>query len=126
MREHRDTEKDAMAYQLTREQLASITDVELAFGEQRLLPDWSEVPQAFQKGNVYTNLAEAIFFGSKLPVGTIEFREGFQDAKVGEDLQRCVRAHLKSWGPKHEHKIAGVGFMIAQVCEIRVEADKAA
>lgn len=115
-----------MSYVLTREQLGSITDIELAFSADRLLPDWEDVPQDFRNGNVYTKLAEAIFFAKPLPDGEVLIREGFRDETALGDLQRCVRAHLASWGPKHEHKIAGVGFLIAQVCEITSAAPVAA
>ncbi|RQV01610.1 hypothetical protein DF039_36975 [Burkholderia cenocepacia] len=106
--------------------MASINDAEMAFSTERLLPDWSDVPAEFRNGNVYTRIAEAIFYGTKLPDGEVTFRDGFRDDEAASDLQRCVRAHLQSFGPKHEHKIAGVGYMIAHVCEVKEGAAKAA
>ncbi|KQW19801.1 MULTISPECIES: hypothetical protein [Pseudomonas] len=103
-----------MAYSLTPEQIASITKPEVAFSTERLLPAWADIPDEFKNGNIYTELASAIFYGTKLPPGTIEFNEGF----TPEALNNCVRAHLQSFGPKHEHKIAGVGFMIASACTL--------
>lgn len=99
-----------MAYTVTPEQMASITDAEMAFSTMRLLPSWDEIPEEFRRGNIYTKLAESIFFGRELPVCEIMMNPGF----APESLNRAVRAHLQSWAPKHEHKIAGVGFMIAQ------------
>lgn len=52
----------------------------------------------------------AVFSGRELPECEIEMNDGFSP----EALNRGARAHLQSWGPKHEHKIAGVGYMIAQ------------
>lgn len=99
-----------MPYTLTPAALASITDLEAAFSTMRLLPAWEEIPEGFRRGNRYTELAAAIFYGWELPKGGIEMKEGFDP----QALNRAVRAHLQSFGPKHEHKIAGVGFMIAQ------------
>lgn len=103
-----------MAYTLTPEQIASITMPELAFSTERLLPAWDDIPEDFKRGNIYTELASAIFYGTAIPQGTLALNEGFD----GEALNKCVRAHLKSFGPKHEHKMAGVGYMIACACTL--------
>lgn len=99
-----------MSYTVTPEDMSSITDVEMAFSADRLLPAWEDIPNEFRSGNLYTKLAEAICFGWTLPECEIEMKDGFEP----ETLNRAVRAHLQSFGPKHEHKIAGVGYMIAQ------------
>lgn len=98
---------------ITPEQAGSITDVEMAFSCDRFLPGWESIPQEFRKGNHYTRLAEAIMFRSPLPDGNIEVKDGF----TVEMLQRVTLSHLASYGPKHEHKIAGVGYLIASMCE---------
>jgi len=41
-------------------------------------------------------------------------KEGF----TPEMLNRAVRSHLQSYGPKHEHKIAGVGYMMSRACTL--------
>lgn len=97
-----------MAYVLTTEQIGSISDLELAFSTERLLPSWEVIPEDFKNGNHYTKLASAIFNDDELP-GAIELREGV----TPEMLNRCIRAHLRSFSPGHSHKIAGVGYMIA-------------
>lgn len=99
-----------MTYQLTPEQINSITDVEFAYSTDRLLPALEDIPEDFRlpRGNIYTQLASAIFFGKEMPDCRIELKEGVEPEK----LKRCIRAHLQSWAPKHEHKIAGVGYMI--------------
>lgn len=97
----------------TPQDLATISDLDIAFGTERLLPAWEDLPQEFKTGNDYTRLAEAIFYGRPLS-GRIEFKEGFEP----EQLNRVVRAHLRSFAPKHEHKIAGVGYLIAQAAEL--------
>ncbi len=99
-----------MTYTVTPDEIASISDAEMAFSTERLLPSWEDIPEEFQRGNLYTELATAIFYGLDLPACEIEMKEGFEP----QALNRAVRAHLQSFGPKHEHKIAGVGYMIAQ------------
>ncbi len=101
-----------MAYTLTPEQVRSVTDVEQAFGTTRLLPDWDDIPTDFKEGNSYTALADAIFYGRPLPKGTLELVDGVSLA----DLNKCVRAHLQSFEPKHEHKMAGVGYLMSCAC----------
>lgn len=103
-----------MSYQLTPEQIGSITDLEAAFSTERLLPSWEDIPDEFKEGNIYTQLVEAIFYGWTMPECRIELHEGVE----AEKLNRCIRAHIASWGPKHEHKIAGVGYMISCACTL--------
>lgn len=110
-----------MAYTLTPEQIESITMPEVAFSTARLLPAWEDIPDDFKQGNIYTALAASIFYGTKLPPGVIEFNEGV----TPEALNKCVRAHLQSFGPKHEHKIAGVGYMIASACKLEPTGSEA-
>ncbi|QOX05563.1 MULTISPECIES: hypothetical protein [Xanthomonas] len=104
----------ATPYTLTPEDLASVSDVEVAFATERLLPAYEHIPQEFKAGNLYTQLASAIFYGQPLPDARLELKTGFS----AEALRRAVQAHLGSWGPKHEHKIAGVGYMIACACAL--------
>lgn len=103
-----------MSYTLNASDLASITDIEVAFGTTRLLPKLEDIPEEFSKGNLYTELAEAIFYGHPLPCCEIEMKEGVDPCL----LKRTVRAHLCSFEPKHEHKIAGVGYMISRVATL--------
>lgn len=106
-------------YEVTPENIASITDAELAFGTTRLLPSEADIPKEFWDGNIYTKLASAIFYNTPLPNGVVSFHDGFdKDAVV-----KAVRAHLASFGPEHNHKIAGVGYMMACVSEV-VSADQ--
>lgn len=109
-----------MPYSLTPEDVVSITDVECAFSTTRLLPAVEDIPAEFksQRGNVYTRIADSIFMGTALPEAEIEMKEGFEPGSVN----RCVRAHLSSWSPKHQHKIAGVGFMISMTMDVTEKA----
>ena len=107
-----------MTYTLTPEQLESITPAEMAFSTTRLLPELKDIPKEFLTGNVYTRLVNALFYGRPLPEGDIEMREGFSS----EALNRAVRAHLQSWSPKHEHKMAGVAYMVSCACTLTLDS----
>lgn len=98
-----------MTYSLTPEMINSITMPEIAFSTARLLPAWDDIPKDFKQGNIYTALAEALLYEWEMPACTIELHAGVE----AEKLNVCIRAHLASCGPKHEHKIAGVGYMIS-------------
>jgi hypothetical protein len=102
-----------MSYCLTPEDLTTISRPEMVFGTQRLLPAWQDLPDEFKKGNEYTRLVEALFYGRPIS-GCIQMKSGFDP----EPLNRAVQAHLRCFGPKHEHKIAGVGYLIAQAAEL--------
>lgn len=104
-----------MSYKVTREQLNSITDAEMAFGTERLLPPWSEIPDEFKGRNRYTELLDALFAGSPMPQYELRFLPGFEDQGAPAAINRVVRAHLTSYGPKHEHKIAGLAFLMSLV-----------
>ena len=64
--------------------------------------------------NLYTQLAEALFDRHPLPPALIEFRHGFDS----QQLRRIVLSHLRSFAAKHEHKIAGVGYLISQMATL--------
>lgn len=107
-------------FNLKRESLNTITDVEIAFGTTKLLPPYDAVPDKFKRGNDYTKLLDTLFAGKPLPEGEIVFREGFDDADAPALLNRVVMAHLHSFEPKHEHKIAGLGYLISLACEVNL------
>lgn len=109
-----------MPYTMTRADLGSITDPEMAFSTERLLPTWEDIPEEFKKdsGNLYVKLVSALFYGGELPNCGMEFLPDFDDEKAPADLNKCVRAHLQSFAPKHEHKIAGVAYMVSCVCTL--------
>ncbi len=101
-----------MSYELSVEDVNSITKAEFAFSTERLLPNWNDIPDDFKAGNSYTQFVEKLFYGSPLPNCNIELKMNIEP----ESMKQCILAHLSSFAPKHEHKIAGVGFMLYQMC----------
>lgn len=93
----------------------SITKLEVAFGTTRHLPPVESIPPEFNSSsNPYVRTVSAIFAGTELPDGEIEIIEGVEP----QELNQFIRAHLTSWEPKHEHKIAGVAYLLSQICTI--------
>lgn len=113
-----------------------INDLDLAFGTTKYLPKFSDLPKEYQKQMAPgCKLAEAIFYEGWEAAGK-KAQELMGDAMnflmaeppkdhayaEGEErdplvrFHRCITAHLRSWEPKHEHKIAGVGYMMDQWC----------
>lgn len=91
--------------------LVDVTEVDLAFGGDRkkLLPEWSEIPKEFKDGDTKWNKQfNMIFFGGRAP-GTVTGVEGIDPQKAG----RHLRAVMKSWEPKHEHKEAGCAYLMS-------------
>lgn len=104
-----------MTYSITPEQVSAITDVDQAFGSTKLLPPFDQIPAEFrQSQNIYHRIASSMFYGTDMPDGEVTIHEGF-----GQDnMVKCIRAHLCSFEPKHEHKMAGVAFMISRMATV--------
>lgn len=105
-------------YVLKAEDLHQIDHIEMAFGTTKFLPKPDQIPKEFYRGNIYTHIAEARFFGHEVPKGTMKIRPEFYIAGIEGKMNMLMTAHLRSWEPKHEDKIAGVGFMLYTICEI--------
>lgn len=111
-----------MTYQLTQADINSITDLEIAFRTTRLLPQREDIPKEFWDGNCYTNIVDCLFSGVPLPAGEISFNEGFEgDEKGIAKMHRFISAHLGSWEPKHERKIAGLGYALSKIFTYKPE-----
>lgn len=91
------------------------TDAEMAFGPRKIkdyLPDYQDVPAEFKRfsGNKHVDIVSRWFFEG-LPRGT-EFipREGIDTQTALAHIRTC----MSSWEPKHEHKTAGVAFLLSE------------
>lgn len=105
---------------LTPEDVESITKVEEAFGTTRLLPNMGDAPATFdQFDNPYQQVVSALFYGGPLPDYEVAPRPGFEEVVASGALQRCIRAHLSSWEPKHEHKMRGAAYLLSQIVELK-------
>ena len=89
-----------------------VNDIDLAFGGsmERLLPRYRSLPEEYQQESApFCRLASKWFF-SGLDTKTLKPKEGI-DAQAA--LRHCA-AIMRSFEPKHEHKIAGVGWLLSQ------------
>ena len=108
-----------MSYSITPELAASVSDPELAFSTTRLLPALEDIPAEFKDAsNPYYSLTRTIFYGDPLPEVEIDIKDGYSP----EVLNKCIRAHLGSYGPEHEHKLAGVAYMMSLMATLQVPA----
>lgn len=108
-----------MSYSITPELAASVTDPELVFSTTRLLPALEDIPAEFKDAsNPYHSLTRTIFYDDPLPEVEIDIKDGYSP----EILNKCVRAHLRSHGIDHDHKIAGVAFMMSLMATLQVPA----
>jgi len=88
-----------------------VSNIDIAFPAQvsHLLPAWEEIPEKYKKDHdpavdlmqtwFYQGLAETEFIS----------REGVDKIKA----LRQVKACLGSFEPKHEHKTAGVAYLLS-------------
>lgn len=107
-------------WSLTQADLDATTALEWAFGTTRCLPPEDQIPKEFWepwngKPNIYISIIDALFCGNDVPEGELVFNDGF----TGENLMKCVEAHLRSFAPRHEHKIAGLAYMISKVTTVK-------
>ena len=92
----------------------AVTGLDCAFGGEmkKLLPPWDTIPDEYKRhhGTKWTKIVAQWFFGG-LPKGT-----NFVP-KPGIDSGAAVahlRAILVSFAPKHEHKEAGVAYLMSK------------
>ena len=92
--------------------IPEVTDVDVAFPARPPLPAWDDIPKDFWRhGNEWAEIVSRMFFegGSLADFGITP--------KAGVDLKaamRAIRVCLGSFEPKHEHKTAGVAYMLSE------------
>lgn len=95
-----------------------VSDVMLAFPASvvgEYLPEWNDIPEGFRKSwnssSGACGLASDIFdarFGGGEKIGFVPM-DGIDPGAAWRHIVAC----LGSFEPKHEHKIAGVGYLIS-------------
>ncbi len=98
-------------------EVPDVSDLDLAFPTRykELLPPAEDITEEEWHGQtIYCKAAEGLFFGGgALTDYGIRVKTQVDPTKV----YRYLRATLGDLGPKHEHKIGGVGHMLARWCE---------
>jgi hypothetical protein len=99
-----------------------ITDPEMIFGTIKHLPPMKEIPEEFKNPNnpnKWNDLVSTWFFcGLKNCV--YKPKEGVDTAKA----MKALKAIMASWAPQHEHKEAGVAYLMSEWFD-DIEAEKA-
>lgn len=80
-----------------------------------LLPPMTDIPEDFKKwgGNKWVRACETWFnSGVDTEKSTIKFASHLNDEQMN-DAMRQLQACLGSYEPKHEHKVAGVAYLMS-------------
>ena len=95
--------------------IADISDIDMAFGGagnmDKLMPPYKDIPAQFKQhnGTQWNRLAGEWFFCGVKNLNLTP-REGVDQRKA----LRHIKTILTSFEPKHEHKEAGVAFLLDQ------------
>lgn len=107
-----------------------VSDLDLAFPANPPLPAVQDIPEEFKRNprNLFVRMADHLFSHGDV--------QGFPDGKHltlvegldPEKVQRAVLCCLRSYAPKHQHKIAGVAYMLSNwfTEDVQPEASKPA
>ncbi len=99
-----------------------VTDVDLAFpaNVEHLMPKWEDIPEKYKIPNVHSRAHTIFYYGGQVASaskGDIDIR----------DAMRHLQCILRSFQPKHEHKMAAVDYLIDlwfEKFEVTVPAEK--
>jgi len=95
--------------------IPEVTDVDMAFGliNNMGLPPYDTIPEEFKHGQTKWNKLVVDLFFIGLKSLTLHPKEGVDKDKAW----RHVQALLRSMSSKHEHKDAGVSYLMSQYFE---------
>ena len=88
----------------------------MAFSTDVPLPAWDDIPEDFRqswsrRNNLFCHVACTLLYkGGKLADFKLKPKPGVDE----EAAQKVIRACLGSLESKHQHKIAGVGYMLSE------------
>jgi hypothetical protein len=78
----------------------------------RLLPRWEDLPKEFRQDSTdYCHFVSRWF-----SVGS-SFKPKVKEGLDEQDVWRHLKACMGSFEPKHEHKVAGVAYLMSLWCE---------
>lgn len=91
--------------------IPTISDLDMGFGTVKGLPDYTQIPAEFKRmGGTKWNDLFADWFYSGLKSIKLTMNEGVDRT----DAMRHIRALMASFEPKHEHKEAGVAYLMSK------------
>ena len=91
--------------------IVEISDLDLAFGviANQILPKYENIPDKFKRGNTKWNRLFNDWFFSGLTELKLVPKDGVDKNKA----LRMIKCCMGSFEPKHEHKEAGVAYMLS-------------
>lgn len=97
--------------------------IDVAFGDVKHMPKYDTIPEDFKRmSNPYVHAVSSWFFsGAKGAPNGITIEGVTFKAKPGVDAGKAlaaIKAVLRSFEPKHEHKEAACAFMLSEWFEI--------
>lgn len=103
--------------------IPELTKLDVAFGNIAHMPKMVDLPEEFQRqrGPFCRAVSTWFYSGCKPLENGIEIDGVKFKAKAGVEVWKAlgaIKAALGSFEPKHEHKIAGCGFMLSEWFDI--------
>ena len=91
--------------------IQSVDDLTMAFGGNalELMPSYNELPDEFKQRNFWSDLVSG-WFSSGLQSLNLKPKDGVNSKQA----LRQIRTVLGSFEPQHEHKEAGVAFLLSE------------
>jgi len=86
--------------------------IDETFGNINHLPKMEDIPDKFKGSNIFVQISEKWSFS-----GLTSLEDEGLTPKKGVDLREAMlalRACLTSWEPSHEHKHAGVAYLLSE------------
>lgn len=99
--------------EITNDDLKKLDLADVAFGTTALLPKYEDIPDDFKRRRTIWNDLFSSWFFDGLSALEMKPKPGID----GDLAMKAIRAHMVSWEPKHEHKEAGVAWMMDQLFE---------
>lgn len=110
----------AFAYPRTLPDIPVVTGVEEAFGTMQYLPAPTDGPPDLDERHPAHRYVCAMFGGPKSVLDSYNLHCRYEmEQGQGEAVMKLVRAHLQSYGPKHEHKMLGCAILLDRYFNVR-------
>lgn len=97
-----------------------VSTVEMAFPATAMdyLPPWDILPEEFRENghNAWMTLANT-WFHSTRSLADRKLQLALKEDIDMDDLRNLIHVCMRSYAPKHEHKIGGVAYMLSRWCE---------
>jgi hypothetical protein len=96
--------------------IPDLDKIDIVFGNIDHLPAWDDLPKQFRDrwhgGEPHCDFVSGWFYNGLTAQQLDSLKE-----KLGVDRSKAlaaINAILASWEPKHEHKIAGCGYLLSE------------